>query len=110
MPYINREARKRWENSLTRMQYVFNDEGPVYAGELNYLITKIITFYLEKYGLTYASINNVMGVLSCIPHEMYNRLFYPYEVYKRQEHGDVLPQFIDLQIKGREKQAVGSPD
>jgi len=43
------------------------------AGELNYVITKKIDSYLNRKGLSYANLNEVIGVLECAKLELYRR-------------------------------------
>jgi hypothetical protein len=63
---------------------------PESAGELNYLFTKLIQEYIdERGGLSYAIINEVVGVLECAKLELYRRLAAPYEDEKRELNGDV---------------------
>lgn len=86
MPYINEEARK--ELDLVSLDSV----GAMIetTGELNYAITTIITDFLAEAGVTYGSINAVVGVLECAKLELYRRLAVPYENVKQMENGDVL--------------------
>jgi len=63
---------------------------PESAGDLNYLFTKLIQEYIdERGGLSYAIINEVVGVLECAKLELYRRLAAPYEDEKRELNGDV---------------------
>jgi hypothetical protein len=82
MPYIKREQRQKI------------DEGadPEDAGELNYALTRLVHRYLEKKGLRYSTLNEIMGVFSCAAQEFYRRWALPYEDRKIQENGDVAPQ------------------
>lgn len=65
-------------------------EHPQSAGELNYLITRMIDTYLQhKGGVRYAHINEVVGVLECAKMELYRRVAAPYEDEKCDESGDV---------------------
>lgn len=59
-------------------------------GDLNYTITRLVDSYASRNGkLSYASINTVIGVLSCVLQEYYRRVAAPYENSKCQENGDV---------------------
>ena len=58
-------------------------------GELNYQVTYLLNDYLEGQGLSYRSINEVIGVLECAKLEMYRRIAAPYENKKLKENGDV---------------------
>jgi hypothetical protein len=59
------------------------------GGELNYLITTLIQEYILREGLSYATLNEVIGVLECAKLELYRRVVTPYEDSKIQENGDV---------------------
>lgn len=80
MPYVDVEARARL------------DAGgrPANAGELNYAVTRLVDQYLvERGGLRYAHLNEVVGVLECAKLEVYRRLAAPYEDAKIRDSGDV---------------------
>ena len=80
MPYIERPARERLEAG----------GRPESAGELNYAITRIVDQYLvDKGGVRYAHLNEVVGALECAKLEVYRRLAAPYEDEKIREAGDV---------------------
>lgn len=81
MPYIKKEDRPQF-SSLETIK-------PETAGELNYCITTLTTQYLQKEPVSYAKINEVIGVLECAKLEMYRRLAAPYEDTKMRENGDV---------------------
>ena len=80
MPYITAEARARLDKGGT----------PEAAGELNYAITRLVDEYLmQKGGIRYAHLNEVMGALECAKLELYRRVAAPYEDKKLNETGDV---------------------
>lgn len=80
MPYIKIEDRKRLDSG----------GRPGTAGELNYLITKLVDNYLgEKGQIRYVHLNEVIGVLECAKLELYRRIAAPYEDRKLAETGDV---------------------
>jgi len=80
MPYVDQETRKRLDGG----------DAPAAAGELNYMISKLIDQYLiDKGGVRYAHINEVIGVLECAKLEAYRRIASPYEDVKISESGDV---------------------
>jgi len=80
MPYIDQDRRRCLEQG----------SEPETAGELNYLVTRLLDQYiLKKGGLKYARINDVIGVLECAKLEAYRRLAAPYEDSKISEAGDV---------------------
>lgn len=80
MPYINAKARER-----------LNTGGqPETPGELNYAITKLVDEYLiQKGGIKYAHLNEVIGAIECAKFELYRRVAAPYEDQKITEAGDI---------------------
>lgn len=80
MPYVDQKTRAALEAGAR----------PASAGELNYLVTKLVDGYLtDKGGVRYAHLNEVIGVLECAKLEVYRRLAAPYEDAKMAETGDV---------------------
>lgn len=80
MPYITIDARKRLDSG----------GRPETAGELNYLLTKLVDDFLtEKGELRYSHLNEVMGALECAKLELYRRIAAPYEDQKLSQNGDV---------------------
>lgn len=80
MPYIELTDRDALESG---------DVAPRTAGELNFVLTRLVDDYVERNGLRYATLNEVVGVLECAKLELYRRLAAPYEDRKRQENGEV---------------------
>jgi len=80
VPYIDRDARTRLDGG----------GRPETAGELNYAITRLVDRYLvDRGGLRYAHLNEVVGALECAKLELYRRLAVPYEDEKIRDAGDV---------------------
>jgi hypothetical protein len=79
MPYIKEKQRQK----------IAAGEKPADAGELNYAITTLLLDYLQAKGESYASYNEIMGVLNCVTHEFYRRGAVPYEDKKIAENGDL---------------------
>ena len=86
MPYIKQEDREKFyrEHNLTYMAELC--ETP---GELNYAITSILHEYIYSHGKSYATFNEMIGVLECAKMELYRRKIAPYENEKIKENGDV---------------------
>lgn len=85
MPYIDPKRREQL------------DEGSELgnAGELNYSLTCIINWYLETKGLSYQTINDIVGALDGAKVEFQRRVAAPYEDKKKGINGDVYPsQFV----------------
>lgn len=83
MPYIKNEDSAR--NKLKPNSYL----APMEPGELNYQITMLVQQYLDEVGLSYTSINDVVGALEGAKLEFYRRVAVPYEDKKIKENGDV---------------------
>lgn len=79
MPYIKRSLRV----GLSVGQL------PRTAGELNYTIIQDLNQFIEREGLSYDTINTIVGVLECAKLELYRRVAVPYEQDKIIENGDV---------------------
>jgi hypothetical protein len=79
MPYISKADRDRLHAGLAATQ----------PGELNYLITRAIVNYIGTKGLSYKTINEVIGVLECAKMELYRRVAVDYENEKIKTNGDV---------------------
>jgi len=88
MPYITQEDRDRIQESVDCCPSQFGIVARS-AGELNYVLTSIIVEYLEENGLSYATCNEIMGVLDCARQEFYRRVVTPYEDKAIKRNGDV---------------------
>lgn len=89
MPYVTPVVRDRNEVGLAALHV------PEHAGELNYVLTRIIVQYLACRPLEYRTLNEVMGVLACIQQELYRRVIAPYEDGKLEAHGDVFHELTN---------------
>jgi hypothetical protein len=81
MPYIRQDLREQLNDDTARM--------PVTPGELNFVITTIINGYRHTNGLSYQTINDIIGALEGAKMEFYRRVAVPYENAKMAENGDV---------------------
>ena len=79
MPYISKQDRDRLALGLAATK----------PGELNYLVTMEIQKYLHTNGLSYTTINDIIGVLECAKMELYRRVAVDYENEKMKLNGDV---------------------
>lgn len=87
MPYIKPEARQRYDDAIAALVRVIRAAPP---GELNYVITKLSTAWLDSIGAVgYTEIAALVGVLETLKLELVRRVLDPYEDRKRKEHGDV---------------------
>lgn len=64
------------------------------AGELNYSLTVFMRRYVVTKGLSYQTINDVLGALEGAKAEFYRRVAVPYENTKLTINGDV----YDIQL------------
>ena len=93
MPYIPQNDRKKIALvNLSDDNLIFTPEN---AGELNYVVTKFIDNYLEKNGVRYRYINEMIGALECCKLELYRRIASPYEDVVMRKNGDAYATEID---------------
>ena len=90
MPYIkSAAARRAFDHALIDLNYESIDG----VGELNYIITRLISNYLGPQ-MDYERLNSIIGVLECAKQEFYRRVVAPYEDKKIEDNGDVYPSAI----------------
>ena len=82
MPYIKKEKR---EELFTNGEYC----TPATPGELNFMFTQLALNYKDVKGLSYQTINDIVGALEGAKLEFYARVVRPYEDKKIGENGDV---------------------
>lgn len=81
MPYID-----------GRLRVALFPHSKAYAshpGELNFQLTSLCDTYLRRLGMSYETLNAVIGALECAKIEFYRQLAIPYEDRKLAENGDV---------------------
>jgi hypothetical protein len=85
MPYVKQEIRDRNDavGKSGRHPAMQN------AGELNYEITLKLKKYLKTNGISYKTINDIVGALESAKIEFYRRVVVSYEEKKIFENGDV---------------------
>lgn len=87
MPYIKPEARKQYDDAIAALVKVIRAAPP---GELNYVITKLSTAWLDSIGTVgYTEIAALVGVLETLKLELVRRVLTPYEERKAKDNGDV---------------------
>ena len=91
MPYLSQEDRK----ALAR------GSDPVTVGQLNYVISRRCDDFIMAVGLSYDTINEVIGVLACVQQELYRRVAAPYEDQKMQDNGDVFNAVDEVEAMGQ---------
>lgn len=80
MPYIEQSRRKDLLHAEIKT-----------AGELNYMLTMTVKRYLDSKGLSYPTINDIVGALESAKAEFQRRVVAPYEDAKIKDNGDVFP-------------------
>lgn len=78
MPYITTDQRE-----------ALKQRPPMNAGELNYVTCVNIDQYIQAKGVSYETLNAVVGVLENVKHEIQRRILDGYEDFKRTENGEV---------------------
>ena len=79
MPYIKAERR---DNIEEVMEYPESED-------INFVMTTLLIDYVNKKGMTYSTINEVLGVLECVKMEFFRRIAIPVENQQLNENGDV---------------------
>ena len=95
MPYL--------QDPTHRARLITGSSLPQSAAELNFLICDMVDSFLNRQGLTYAHVNEVMGAIECAKLEIHRRVAAPYEDQKAAENGDVFhvaPPTADLEWQG----------
>lgn len=85
MPYIKPDDRKTLDSIVDAIK----SWPALSSGELNYLLTVTIETYLYNHGMSYRTINDIMGAMEGSKLEFYRRIVIPYENLKIAENGDV---------------------
>lgn len=89
MPYIKRENRTKYIPHIENLVDFLTEDETKLAGELNYIISKILRLINARMGLNYKRANELIGVLECVKLEYYRRIVSEYENKKILENGDI---------------------
>jgi hypothetical protein len=87
MPYIAPERRRLYDEAVAALAAKLDGNTP--GGDINYIVTRLLTQWIEARGLSYAVIADAVGVLETAKLELYRRVAGPYEDRKIEENGDV---------------------
>ena len=98
MPYIDKEARTKLLRGRIEK-----------AGELNFLLSRMIDSYFACKGVSYQTFNDVAGVLSALDFELKRRFLGPYEDTKIAANGEVF-HYLDRSTEPLEAETNQSPD
>jgi hypothetical protein len=85
MPYIKKEDRQNFEYLVKNMSLAKINS----AGDLNYLITRLVHSFLEQHSKSYQNYNDALGALEGSKLELYRRFISSYEDVKISANGDV---------------------
>lgn len=91
MPYIDEGYREQFNPAINllvdELDYMADEKN--LAGLLNYCISSVISKLIQKKGLNYHNLNELIGMLECTKLELYRRVAAPYEDEKAKSNGDV---------------------
>lgn len=85
MPYIKPERRIRFDSAINSISE--NLETP---GDINYCISKLLILRAKELGYSYATFNELMGVMDCASKEFYRTVVVPYEEGAIVRNGDII--------------------
>lgn len=90
MPYIVKADRKEFDPEIDKLLSRLTNKGfaKAKAGDLNYAFSKIVWAVFVR-NPSYATANELMGMLECVKQEFYRRQVAPYEDKKIGENGDL---------------------
>jgi hypothetical protein len=80
MPYIKQSRRDE----------IAEGGNPEDKGELNYIISSILLYYVQYHGKSYQTISDAIGAAQDAAEEFRRRVLNPYEDEKIKENGDIL--------------------
>lgn len=92
MPYIKQDFRDEIEDvaNLSHLaEYLASTKIEDFVGALNYVITVLARKRLQRTGLNYFELNNLVGSVTCAILELYRKVAGPYENKKIKENGDI---------------------
>ncbi len=87
MPYIEPADRASLDPVIDATLRAVASRG-VTPGELNYIITRIVTAWIGDAN-NYLDYNAAVGVVECVKLELYRRRVAPYEDVKMEKNGEV---------------------
>ena len=91
MPYITQDKRRPLDEHLVEMAEIIRDSHTKDGdrnGQMNYSVSQLINLVYGP-NWRYASINDVVGMISCVHDEFYAKVALPYEKLKEDENGTV---------------------
>jgi hypothetical protein len=103
MPYIKKEDRLKFNNKVIEISNLITCDG-----DLNYIISLLLHKQLEKRGVCYQNMNNLIGSIECAKNEFLRTVVAPYEDKKRNENGSVSE--LDVVVKNQLKPSPSIDD
>ena len=79
MPYITEDAREE----------LADGRGSNTAGELNYVLSRVLILYMDRMGKSYKTFNDISGAMTECLAEFRRRVIAPYEDEKTKQNGDL---------------------
>ena len=106
MPYTQQERRKILDGHIKRLSedlaYMMDGD----KGDLNYVISRIVTLFVAAKGLSYKNASDGMAAMNDAALEWYCRVMRPYEDMKKRENGDVYDEVIEQLVEMLEAEEV----
>lgn len=84
MPYISQEDRAKYDEEIYALAEKLVD---VPAGHVNYAISKMFSIMINLSGESYATYNELVGVLECAKLELFRTKIGRYENKRIEENG-----------------------
>jgi hypothetical protein len=94
MPYISSSRRALYDERLDALNDTIDDRTP--GGDLNYIVTSVLTAWIQRRGLNYDALSEAVGVVETAKLELYRRVAAPYEDRKMAESGDVYDDLVNV--------------
>lgn len=91
MPYVKQQVRAELEF-----------RPPQNPGELNFILSRHISGYIGRVGVSYQTLHDAVGVLRDIASEIESRFTSLYEQRKKVENGEVFQEIVDALEAKRE--------
>ena len=88
MPYIVKEEREKIDTFLVDLINSLDDTD-FSVGTMNYIFSTLCLGYIEKHGVRYKNMNDIIGALECTKQEFYRRVVAPYEKQAIEKNGDI---------------------
>lgn len=92
MPYIDKDRAQQFRDAGRRRLDELNSDLNI--GDVAWAVTEDVVSYCEQKGISFAVLNDVVGVLENVKAELRERLLQDYERIKRNAGGD--DPFVDL--------------